>query len=156
MKNLILKPLLLLLLVFTIFSCRNDDNDNGNQNLIVGIWQPTSMKIYGSYNGVPFSKEFVANECQLKSRTILNADGTGTSITWNDDSGTCQQTGSENLTYSYDANTKEIKITTNGNTTVGTVATLNSSKMVVKSETTYDLGGENVPATLEISANRMD
>lgn len=144
----------MLLLVISITSCKDDDNDV--QTTIVGVWQPTSVKISGTYNGQSFSETITANECQLKSRSTFRSDGTGNSVIWNDDSGTCTQQADQNFTYTYDANTKIISITSNGSTTSGTVSTLSDTKLVYQQVATYDYNGQNVPATMEIFANRIN
>lgn len=152
MKKLISLFSLLFLAAIVLISCRKDDEVS--QPTLAGTWQPTSIKATGVVNGQQVSQTINANNCQLQSRVIFNADGTGITRNWNDQSGTCTQQADSNFTYSYNAQTKALTITSGNSSTVGTVSSLTHSQLVYSMNSTYDFNGNNVPAVLEVTANR--
>ena len=133
--------------------CENDDNNV--QAPIVGARQPLTMKIYGFYNGMPFSQTYTANDCQKKDRAIFNVDGTEILQNWLDDTGAFLSQTLESYTYSYNTTTKAVSITTDGLTEVGVVNMLTATQPVYSTSTTYHLNGQNAPVAMEISANRQ-
>lgn len=158
-KKSIMKKILSILgmsaMIFATTSCNNDDNDPVLEPSIVGTWQPTTLKISGVANGQNFTQTMSANECQLKSRAIYNENGTGVYNVWDDSEGTCVQQPANDFTYNYNRDTKVITITDNGTSQSGTVTTLNATTLTFSVASTYDYQGQNVPVTMEISANRI-
>ena len=153
MKKIFSLSLVLFFAAIFVMSCRKD---NDPQPTVVGVWQPVSVKATGTFNGQTLSETTVMNDCQKKSRITFKADNSGVNTIWNDDNGTCTQQQDLNFTYSYNSSNKTLAITSGGNTQNGTVSTLNNSQMVYTVQSTYDFNGNNIPATLEITANRVN
>ncbi len=153
MKKLISLLSLLFFAAIILVSCRKDD-DESQQPTIVGTWQPTSFKATGVVNGLNVSQTVTANACQLNSRLVFNNNGTGVTKNWNEQNGNCVQEPEENFTYSYNPQTKALTVTTGPDTNTGTITTLTNSQLVYAVQSTFDFNGNNVPATLEITANR--
>ena len=152
MKNQFSILAMIFFAALVMMGCRKDDEVSVPS--LAGSWQPTTIKATGTVNGQQVSQTISANSCQLKSRVIFNTDGSGVTRNWNDQNGTCTQSTDSNFTFSYNAQTKALTITSGGSSSVGTVTSLTNTQLVYSMNSTYDFNGNNVPATLEITANR--
>ncbi len=155
MKKLLSISAVLLGFIFLFISCRSDDNDDA-KTTIVGVWQPVTIKFSGVLNGQTLTQTITANDCQKKSRSHFNSDGSGVNIVWSDDTGTCVQSPDQNFTYTYNESTKTLAVTSGGSTQTGTISTLSNSQLVYSFTATHDFNGQNIPATVEIHANRVN
>lgn len=135
MKNL-LSILCSMMLLFTVSSCRKDDNDSPSQNTITGTWKAEKIVINGSISvpgipPVPISQE-KSNDCIKQSTLMLNADDTGHVVLKDDTSGACNEIMNEDFSYTYNQADNSMVITDASISENVTVESLTSNTLVLK------------------------
>lgn len=154
MKKLFLIPLLCSMFLLIFSSCRKDDNETAQANL-VGHWQPYKMTQSATLSTGPVSNTTDYTSCQQRSRVIFNANQSGSLITYNDENGACVKQGESSFTYTYTPDNNEISIKNpDGTTQIATVQSLTTSDLVAKTVSTFDFQGENVAVTTTIYARK--
>lgn len=125
--------------LFLNTSCRKDDDDNESISDIVGTWKIEKWVVaYG--NGS--NETDTPNACEAKSNVIFGSDNKLTGNDYFGNEGSCVLE-STNGTYSYDANTKVLKLSAEGEDNYTKVEKLNSSELVVIfSEDDFDDDGK--------------
>ena len=143
-KNLFFFPLFVLSLIFVLFSCRNDNDDQTEAENLVGIWQPYKMNQKATLSTGNYDRTTDFTVCQQKSRIVFGADSNGSTKTYTDINDNCVLQGDANFRYTYDADSNILVITNaDGSSQSGSVVELTNSALVYELTGTYDFEGEN-------------
>ena len=136
-----------------ITSCRSDD-DNGSEQLnLVGNWRPDKIVSTATTGGTSTTTTVVTNQCQQNGRIIFTTESTGKIKFYDDSNGTCSLLIDLDMTYTYNAGSREFSVTSNGNKMDGAVTTLTNNNMVA-----YYVDKSNPETTnrIEISATKVE
>lgn len=150
MKHLILFSVAAL----SLTACRNDDDNSSTEPSIVGTWKLSKGNVYdGKTNKLIETDTY--DECESKSNTTLSADGK--SITQDYELDTNNQCVYETIsgTYSYNAATKKLVSTINGEKDESTVRNLTSTELEVDNSERIDINGDGVQDIITVVFTRV-
>lgn len=149
-------PLFFLFMLISVFSCKNDDDDNMEKANLIGKWQPYKLSQSATLSTGPFNNTTDLNECQQRSRILFNSDNSGRSTLYSEENGTCSLQADSNFTYTFNPDNNDLTVKSpDGSTHSGTVESISSTNLVYKLVGEYDFEGEdNVRVTTIISARK--
>lgn len=150
MKHLILFSVAAL----SLTACRNDDDNSSTEPSIVGTWKLSKGNVYdGKTNKLIETDTY--DECESKSNTTLSADGK--SITQDYELDTNNQCVYETIsgTYSYNAATKKLVSTINGEKDESIVRNLTSTELELDNGERVDINGDGVSDVLTSVSTRV-
>ncbi len=115
MKHFILAMAALLSLAACSRNSGTDEPAPQPASPIVGTWKFTGYKSINGVNGSEFDP-YTADNCQGQNTFVFNTDGTAVETLHSSLKQTCIVHRTTNYTYSYNAQTKILTLTTNGGT----------------------------------------
>ena len=149
-------PFLLLLLALTLVACRDNENEDRPESDLFGLWQPYKMTQTATLSTGPYSVSTEYSICEQKGRILFTDDGLGNAKTYSEANGPCILQDDSNFTYTYDAVTNTLVITSaNGTSQTGSIKELSESNLVYELVGSYDFQGEqDVTVTTTVTARK--
>lgn len=143
----------MMILSFVALSCISDSDSNDNtKDMLVGTWQPVTIRVYGTYNGQKIDQTQALSSCIQQSRSTYRADGTATDIAYSDQNGPCALQGQTNYTYVYNAGSKTITETAGNTSHTIQVKSISTSQLVI----TMQLSENGVNYTADTTMNKVN
>ena len=133
-------------------SCRSDSDNESQKLMITGNWRPDKIMTTTTSNGSTTTTTVITDDCQQTGRLMFSANNTGKVKYFDKVDGTCSLIIDLDMIYTYNPDSKEFSITTNGNKMDGAVTSLSANNMVV-----YYIDKSNPTSTnkVEICATRV-
>ena len=103
---------LIMAALLSLAACKRDDDPAPS---ILGTWKFTGYKSINGADGSEFNPQ-AADDCEGKNTFVFKADGTAGETFYSPSGSDCVVNGTQNYTYSYNAQTKELTLTANGGT----------------------------------------